>query len=73
MPESEWVSFIQLPEKKKGCFWAVVAKSDGKTIGLLLWQPSGSLGFFPEKVGFSFSLLREIADFCETETRERAR
>ncbi len=74
MSEAKWIVFaeIEMPAGRKTRVWKVEAKDGGGQIGLVSWHgPWRQYCFFPfgERV-FNRDCLRDLAEFCKTQTRE---
>ncbi len=65
-----WIRFEELPPAPKTKRWAVISKDQEITIGAVTWfGPWRKYCFHPEMgTVFEQVCLREIADFCESET-----
>ena len=70
---SAHIYFVRLPavEGKKTASWAVLAKADHVFLGTVKWFARWyQYSFFPQiDTVFERTCLRDIADFCETETK----
>ena len=69
--ENTWITFEPRAPRPKTKVWAVLSKDGGLQIGLVSWYgPWRKYCFFPtECTVFEQVCLRQIAQFCETETK----
>ena len=74
VPPPKWIDFLELPqETPKTRLWAVVSLEGGVRLGRIRWYgPWRKYSFYPEAATvFEKTCLRDIADFCEAQTKEQ--
>ena len=69
--EGTHIKFIEGPPKPKTKVWFVINKYDGIQLGWIAWFAKWrKYAFYPKpETVYEQVCLREIADFCEIETR----
>lgn len=72
MLEGTYIKFIEAPPKPKTKVWWVVTKDDTTHLGWIAWFSRWrKYGFYPkENTVYEQVCLRDIANFCEQETKK---
>jgi hypothetical protein len=73
--ESGWVAFVTQPHgARKTCVWTVETIDGGAHLGVVKFYPQWRrYAFFPAiQTVYESDCLRNIADFCEMQTRKWA-
>ena len=72
MEKGTHIKFMEAPPKPKTKVWWVVSKYDDIQLGTIAWFSRWrKYSFFPKgDTVYEWVCLREIADFCEKQTKE---